>query len=82
MSKVAVKVGAGGRLVIPHKFREALGIKPGDTVILLMEADGLHVLTPAQAISRAQALVRQHVAPGRHLSDELIAERREEVDAA
>jgi len=82
VSEVAVKVGVGGRLVIPREYRAALGIEPGDTVILLMKPDGLHVLTPAQAVSQAQALVRRYVTAERHLSDELIAERREEVDAS
>ncbi len=82
MTEVAVKVGDGGRVVIPREFRAALGIAPGDTLILIMEPGGLRVLTPAQAVARAQALVRKHVPADRSLSDELIAERREEHDAA
>lgn len=81
MSELAVKIGAGGRLVIPGEFRAALGIGPGDTVILLMEPDGLRVLTPEQAVRRAQALVARHVGRDRSLSEELLAERREEVNA-
>ena len=82
MSEVAVRLGTGGRLVIPGEFRTMLGIVPGDIVILVMEPDGLRLLTPEQAVARAQALVRRYVAADRCLSDELIAERREEVDVA
>jgi bifunctional DNA-binding transcriptional regulator/antitoxin component of YhaV-PrlF toxin-antitoxin module len=82
VSDVAVKLGTGGRLVIPGEFRAAMGIAPGDVVIMVLEPDGLRLLTPQQAVARAQALVRRHVASDRRLADELIAERREEVDAA
>jgi len=82
VSEVAVKLGTGGRLVIPGEFRAALGIVPGDTVILVLEPDGLRLFTPEQAVARAQALVRRYVAADRCLSDELIAERREEADGA
>jgi AbrB family looped-hinge helix DNA binding protein len=79
---MAVKVGAGGRLVIPGEYRAALGIAPGDVVVLVLERDGLRLLTPGQAVRRAQDLVSKYVGPERSLSDELIAERREEADAS
>jgi bifunctional DNA-binding transcriptional regulator/antitoxin component of YhaV-PrlF toxin-antitoxin module len=82
VSEVAVKLGTGGRLVIPGEFRAAMGIASGDVIIMVLEADGLRLLTPQQAVARAQALVRRHVARDRRLADELVAERREEIDAA
>ena len=82
MSEVAVKLGTGGRLVIPGEFRAAMGLAPGDVVIMVLESDGLSLLSPQQAVARAQALVRRHVASDRRLADELVAERSEEVDAA
>lgn len=82
MPEVAVKVGTGGRLVIPGDFRAAMGVGPGDVVILVLEPDGLRVLTPTQAVARAQALVRRFVPAGRDLGLELVQERREEVDAS
>ncbi|MCK6507905.1 AbrB/MazE/SpoVT family DNA-binding domain-containing protein [Myxococcota bacterium] len=81
MTEVAVKLGTGGRLVIPGDFREAMGLAPGDTVLLVLEPDGLRVLTAEQAVARAQALVRRYLAPGRDLALELIQQRREEADA-
>lgn len=82
MNEVAVKVGTGGRLVIPGDLRSAMGVAPGDTVVLVLEEDGLRVMTPGQAVARARAIVGQYVSSERSLSEELIAERREEGDAA
>lgn len=82
MSEVAVKLGTGGRLVIPGEFRAALGVDTGDTLILVMEEDGLRVLTPEQAVARARALVGRYVPAGRSLAKELLAERRDESDGS
>ena len=81
MTEVAVKLGTGGRLVIPGGMREAMGLAAGDTLLLVLEPDGLRVLTAGQAVARAQALVRRYLAPGRDLALELIQQRREEADA-
>ena len=67
-----------GRLVIPASFRKALGINPGDEVVLRLEDDELRITTLKHRIARAQRLVRKYVKPGVSLADELIAERREE----
>ena len=72
------KVGAGGRIVLPAEFRKALGLKPGDEVLLVLDDEGVRLLTPKQALEQAQALVRKYVPDGKSLADELIAERRRE----
>jgi AbrB family looped-hinge helix DNA binding protein len=79
MSRVVTKIGEGGRVVIPSEFRKALGVGTGDQVVLVLEEGAVRMLTPREAIRRAQALVRQYVPEGRSLSDELIAERRREA---
>lgn len=71
-----------GRLVVPATFRKALGIKPGDEVVMVLEEGELRVLGTRQAIARAQSLVRRYVPEGRSLSQELIQERREEASRA
>jgi AbrB family looped-hinge helix DNA binding protein len=73
------KVGEKGRLVIPAKFREALGIKPGDVVRLEIVNGELKVSTFASRLKRAQERVQRYTTPGKSLVDELIAERREEA---
>lgn len=73
------KIHEGGRLVIPAAYRKALGLKPGDEVLLILEDDEIRVVSTRQAIARAQALVRRYIPEGRSLSEELIQERREEA---
>jgi antitoxin PrlF len=68
-----------GRLVIPAGYRQALGLRPGDEVILSLEEGAIRVFTRAEAVRRAQAAVRAYIPAGRSLADELIAERRQEL---
>ena len=82
MSEIKTRLGGGGRLVIPAKYRQALGLKPGDEVVLLLEEREIRIVSMRQAIKQAQALVRRYVPEGRNLSEELIQERREEVARA
>jgi AbrB family looped-hinge helix DNA binding protein len=72
----------GGRLVIPAAYRKALGIKPGDEVLLSLEDGEIRVVSTRQAVARAQTLVRRYIPKGRSLSGELIKERREEAARA
>lgn len=76
-SETSIPVNENGRIVIPASYRKALGIKPGDKVILRLEDDELRITTVKRKIERAQRLVRKYVKPGVSLVDELIAERRE-----
>ncbi|MDO8578581.1 MAG: AbrB/MazE/SpoVT family DNA-binding domain-containing protein [Dehalococcoidales bacterium] len=69
----------GGRLVIPAKYRKALGIKSGDEVFLTLENGEIRVVSTREAVARAQTLLRRYIPKGRSLSEELIKERREEA---
>jgi len=69
----------GGRIVLPAEYRRALGLRTGDEVILRLEDGEIRILTPRQAIRKAQDLVRRTIPEGRSLADELIAERRAEA---
>jgi len=77
--QVWTQIGEGGRVVIPAVMRAALGVGVGDTVLLRFDDGELRILTPRQALRRAQELVRQYVPEGVSLVDELIAERRLEA---
>lgn len=72
----------GGRLVIPAAYRKALGIKPGDEVLLTLEDGEIRVVSTRQAVARAQTLLRRYIPKGRSLSEELIKERREKAARA
>lgn len=73
------KVSEGGRVVIPAKLREALGIKIGESVTLRVEGNTLELSTQKEALRRIRELVRKHVPPDVSLVDEFIEERREEA---
>ena len=76
---VKTKVAEGGRIVIPTKLRQALGIEIGENVTLSVKDNILQITTQKEALRRIQALVRRHVPEGVSLVDELIKERREEA---
>jgi AbrB family looped-hinge helix DNA binding protein len=79
MSVVTTRLGEGGRLVLPVEYRKALGLEPGDTVVLALEGGEVRLATPGQAVKRAQALVGRYVRSDRSLADDLIRDRRKEV---
>jgi AbrB family looped-hinge helix DNA binding protein len=81
MERTVTKMGEGGRLVIPAEYRRALGVEPGDELLLVLEENSVRVLTPREGIRRAQALVRSYVQEGTRLSDELIQERRRSAES-
>lgn len=75
---VKTRVTEGGRIVIPAKLRQALGIEIGENVTLSVKDNSLQITTQKEALRRLRALVRKHVPEGVSLADELIKERREE----
>jgi hypothetical protein len=60
-------------------MRRAVGLAPGDEVVIVLDDQGLRLLTVEQAVARAQALVGRYVPPGRSLSQELIEDRQVEA---
>lgn len=76
---VKTKVAEGGRIVIPTKLRQALGIEIGENVTLSVKNNTLQITTQKEALRRIQALIRKHVPEGVSLVDELIKDRREEA---
>ncbi len=74
-----VALGERGRLVLPVPLRQRLDLHPGDRLIVTIDAEGgFHVVSAREQARRLHGLYR-HLAPGRSLADELIAERREEA---
>ena len=75
-----VRIGPGGRVVIPARFRKALGVDIGDDMVMELQDDELRLRSRQAAIKRVQAMVRKYIPDEkRSLADELIAERREEA---
>lgn len=76
-----IRVAADGSVVVPSAITNALALKAGDTLFVRINDDEIHLLTKAAVARRVQALVRKFVPEGVSLVDELIADRRREVEA-
>ncbi len=74
-----LKVAPNGRVVIPAAARAAMGLDENGIITARLEDGVLKLTTPAVALAKLQALVRQN-AGDRSLVDELIAERRAEAE--
>lgn len=77
--RIRVRIGPQGRIVIPAPLREQLGLGAGEELIARVE-DGRLVLERREEVVRRLRASFANVAPGRVLSEELIAERREEAN--
>jgi AbrB family looped-hinge helix DNA binding protein len=73
-----VKLTSNGRILIPLAFRRALGLEPGDELVLEIQDQTLQLSTRAARLRRAQAAAMTFLAGGPSVVDELLAERRAE----
>jgi len=76
---VTTRISANGRIVIPAEMRQRMGIRPGDTLFLTLEGEVLKVEAQQARIRRVQESLRKRISADRSLSNELIAERRQEA---
>jgi AbrB family looped-hinge helix DNA binding protein len=74
-----VKLSTNGRILIPLALRRALGVKPGDKLVLEAEDGTMRVSTRETQLREVQAIARKFLAGKPSLVDELIAERRAEA---
>jgi bifunctional DNA-binding transcriptional regulator/antitoxin component of YhaV-PrlF toxin-antitoxin module len=75
-----VRLGAAGQITIPEAILTALGLKEGNSLIATIEDEEIRLMTIPAAIRKAQAIVRQYVPEGVSLVDELLEDRRREVE--
>ena len=80
-AQVRSVVGPGGRVVIPAAYRDALGIAEGDAVFMRLDGEELRLISDETEVLRVRELVARYVPEGVSLVDELLRERRREVDA-
>ena len=73
------KIGENGRIVIPAALREQMGVKPGETVVMEVQDGTLRIESHRARIRRIQEEFKKFAKPGVLMSDELIADRREEA---
>jgi AbrB family looped-hinge helix DNA binding protein len=77
--RAKVRLSSNGRIVIPAEMRKALGVKPGETILLEVEDGVLRMESFQSRVRHIQAEFAKYIKPGVLLSDELIADRREEA---
>ena len=74
-----VTIDEAGRLVVPARFRKALGIRGRQQLVVGLEGDTIRLRTPSAALARLQAIARQKRRGSEGVVDEFILERRAEA---
>jgi AbrB family looped-hinge helix DNA binding protein len=75
---IQARINENGRIVVPAVIRKGMGLKLGDSVVMSLE-DGVLRIEPQRArVRRVQESLGKLIPADRVLSDELIAQRREE----
>ncbi len=81
MARITVRVEKSGRVLIPAAIRRKLGLKDGQSDLLLdIDETPIRATTRAQALVRLQSAAARYGEPGELWSEELIAERRREAE--
>ena len=76
---VSSKINQNGRIVIPAAIRQEMGLKAGESLLMEVEDGVLRIESHRARIRRVSESLRQLIPPECCLSDELIADRREEA---
>ena len=75
----SVRVGRQGRLVIPAEIRRRLGLGTGDTLLVRVQEESLVLERREAVLTRIEGWF-DHVPRDVSLVEELLAERRAEVE--
>jgi AbrB family looped-hinge helix DNA binding protein len=75
-----LKVGSAGRVVLPAGLRERHHINDGDTVVVFDDAKGLRLRTLDEVIKEVQEYFATIVPRDVSLVDEILADRRSEIE--
>ena len=80
MNRISVRVEKSGRILIPAAIRRQLGLKEGESDLLLdIDQTPVVVTTRAQALARIQEWAAAYAPLGRVVSEDLIDERHREA---
>jgi AbrB family looped-hinge helix DNA binding protein len=74
-----LRLGPGGRVVIPADMREAMGLKQGDALVAKLSGGELTMVTMMGLVRELQVITNKYVPEGVSVVDEFIAERRAEA---
>jgi AbrB family looped-hinge helix DNA binding protein len=75
-----LKVDSSGRIVLPAEARARKNIAEGDTLMLVEDAHGLHVKTREQIKAEVQAYFADLAPPDVLRSEEILQDRRSEIE--
>jgi len=78
MTQLQMELLPNGEVTIPEEVYTSMGWQIGEKLIVRVENGEMKIFSQAQAIAQAQKWVASFILAGRSLSDELIAERRQE----
>jgi bifunctional DNA-binding transcriptional regulator/antitoxin component of YhaV-PrlF toxin-antitoxin module len=73
-------VRSDGSVVLPREVREAFGVRDRGVVMAKLEGEEFKLISAAASLRHAQQLVRRYIPEDISLVDELLAERRREVE--
>jgi bifunctional DNA-binding transcriptional regulator/antitoxin component of YhaV-PrlF toxin-antitoxin module len=75
-----VRLGSGGQIAIPASILKSLGLSTGEVLIAVVEDGEIRLMTIPTAIRKTQEIVRKYVPADVSLVDELLEDRRREVE--
>jgi len=78
--RATLRVADGGRIVIPADVRERLGLDVGTDLVLTVEDDHATLMKAKAARQMARERVKTYVKGKGSLSEELMAERKQEAE--
>ena len=78
--RARVTLGPGGRFVIPKKLRQAMEVEVGDSMTAKVVDGELRVMGSKAGLRKVQEMIARRVPPGVSLVDELLKDRRREVE--
>jgi AbrB family looped-hinge helix DNA binding protein len=76
---VKTKINPNGRVVIPLNMRKALGVKPGDEVMMRMVDGELRIYTVDHSLEQLRRELRELTLEGGSLVEDLVCQRRGEA---
>lgn len=71
-----VVIDDAGRVVLPVRFRKALGIRGRTELVASLEGDAVRLRTVEAALERLRAIARRRRRDGGNVVDAFIAQRR------
>lgn len=75
-----MRLGPQRRVVLPQPLADHLGVEANDLIIFILNEDGSATLKSGLAVAKSLQGALRHLSHGRSLVDELLAERRREVE--